>query len=70
MTDKKLADKEVCPYCHQDNEGYIKMFGRFYLRKDHFNGWNLYAGKGKPLPINFCPFCGRPLERKEDTENV
>lgn len=70
MTDKKLTDKEVCPYCHQDNEGYVKMFGRFYLRNDRFNGWNLYAGKGKPLPIKFCPICGRPLERKEDTENV
>lgn len=41
------------------------MFGRFYLRKDHFNGWNLYAGKGKPLPIKFCPMCGRPLEIKQ-----
>ncbi len=65
MTDKKLTDKEVCPYCHQDNEGYVKMFGRFYLRKDHFNGWNLYAGKGKPLPIKFCPICGRLLETKQ-----
>lgn len=62
MTDKKLTDKEVCPYCHQDNEGYIKMFGRFYLRNDRFNGWNLYAGKGKPLPIKFCPICGRLLK--------
>ena len=62
MPDKKLIDKEVCPYCHQDNEGYVKMFGRFYLRKDHFNGWNLYAGKGKPLPIKFCPICGRLLK--------
>ncbi len=65
MPDKKLTDKEVCLYCHQDNEGYVKMFGRFYLRKDHFNGWNLYAGKGKPLPIKFCPICGRPLEIKQ-----
>lgn len=64
----KLTDKEIvkaCPYCHKDNEGYVKMFGRFYLRKDHFNGWNLYAGKGKPLPIKFCPICGRPLEIKQ-----
>lgn len=65
MNNKKLTDKEICPYCHKDNEGYIKMFGRFYLRKDHFNGWNLYAGKGKPLPIKFCPMCGRPLEIKQ-----
>lgn len=58
-----MADKvKSCPYCHEDNEGYVKMFGRFYLRKDHFNGWNLYAGKGKPLPIKFCPMCGRPLK--------
>ena len=60
MTDNKLT-QEVCPYCHKDNEGYVKMFGRFYLHKNHFNGWNLYAGKGKPLPINFCPLCGRNL---------
>lgn len=79
MTDKKLTDVtdnkvgkitdneivKACPYCHQDNEGYVKMFGRFYLRKDHFNGWNLYAGKGKPLPIKFCPMCGRPLGVKQ-----
>ena len=61
-----MDDKvKSCPYCHKDNEGYVKMFGRFYLRKDHFNGWNLYAGKGKPLPIKFCPMCGRPLEIKQ-----
>ena len=61
-----MDDKvKSCPYCHKDNEGYVKMFGKFYLRKDHFNGWNLYAGKGKPLPIKFCPMCGRPLEIKQ-----
>lgn len=69
MPDKKLTDREVCPYCHQDNEGYVKMFGRFYLRKDHFNGWNLYAGKGKPLPIKFCPMCGRILKIEQTQVN-
>ena len=64
-----MANKEVCPYCHKDNEGYVKMFGRFYLRKDHFNGWNLYAGKGKPLPIKYCPICGRPLKIEQTQVN-
>ncbi len=52
---------EKCPYCHEDADGYVKMFGMFCLHQNRNEGWQLHAGKGKPRPINYCPMCGREL---------
>jgi hypothetical protein len=59
---------EKCPYCHEDADGYTKTFGMFSLHQNKFDGWQLYAGKGKPRQINYCPMCGREL-RGADNDN-
>ncbi len=50
-----------CPFCNEDKDGYTKTFGMFCLHQNKFDGWQLYAGKGKPRQINYCPMCGREL---------
>ena len=47
-----------CPYCTPDAEGYVRRFGAFSIH----NGF-LEAGHCKPVKIEFCPECARPLNR-------
>ena len=57
----KETESKVCPYCHEDIDGYVQSFGAFWLYHDKFEGWRIHAGKCKPQPIKFCPKCGRNL---------
>ena len=52
-----------CQYCHEDAEGYSTQFGAFWVRYSVHEGWLLHAGKCKPVPIEYCPKCGRRLEK-------
>ena len=68
MKNETNRDKQIdgiCPYCHEDAEGYSTQFGAFWIRYSFHEGWLLHAGKCKPRPINHCPMCGRRLEKYE-----
>ena len=45
-----------CPYCKEDGEGYVQMFGAYSIQ----NG-ELATGHCKSQKIKFCPHCSRPL---------
>lgn len=67
---------EICPYCCEDSDGYVKpleknchAFIRFGM-----NGWeiNLSArGWHGSAKIRYCPMCGRKLMREggQDEQN-
>lgn len=59
------TELELCPFCHEDKDGYTRAFGAFYLLWDRWDGWCLHAGKCKPKPIKFCPMCGDDLRRRK-----
>ena len=63
--------QEICEYCHEDAEGYVKpidknnhAFVRFGITgwelSFRANGWHCEAS------ISFCPMCGRKLMRRTD----
>lgn len=57
-----VQELDGCEYCKEDNEGFRRMFGAFYLVNPfHGKTWQIHAGKCKPREINFCPMCGRRL---------
>lgn len=58
-----MESNNKCPYCHPDAEDYVKANGAFWIYEDRHNGWLIHAGKCKPQPINYCPMCGKKLER-------
>ena len=58
----------ICPYCHEDADGYVKPLEKnchAYVNRG-FMGWHIvlkargWMGEAK---INFCPMCGRELNR-------
>jgi hypothetical protein len=52
-----------CDFCREDNEGYYRMLGTFYLTNPFHKGeYYLNGGGRKPRKIAFCPMCGRKLE--------
>ena len=60
--------QEICEYCHEDFDKYVKPIeknGHAYI---HFgmNGWCLeLSAKGwhGETKINYCPMCGRKLQQ-------
>lgn len=50
-----------CPFCHEDRDGYVSMFGSFFLSKNIILGWRLHSRKCDPVHIRYCPMCGRDL---------
>lgn len=59
----------MCDYCHEDSDGYVKPIEKNGHAFVWFNylGWHLsLKAKGwhGVAPINFCPMCGRKLERR------
>lgn len=64
---KLLSEQEErskgCDFCREDNEGYYRMIGTFYLTNPFHKGeYYLNGGGRKPRKIRFCPMCGRKLE--------
>lgn len=59
-----------CPFCHEDEEGYVKALGAFCIYSPFHNGeYYLNCGKAKPRRINFCPMCGRNLNPKKEIKD-
>lgn len=64
---------EICPYCHEDSDGYVKPLeknGHAFIRFG-MNGWEIdISAKGwhGDAKIRYCPMCGRKLmkEGKQD----
>lgn len=58
---------KTCEYCHEDKEGFKKMFGAFSLINPfHSGSWQICAKGYKSREIYskeiyFCPMCGRKL---------
>ena len=59
-----------CDFCREDNEGYYRMLGTFYLTNPFHKGeYYLNGGGRKPQKIAFCPMCGRKLYISEDIKS-
>lgn len=55
-----MPNFNLCPFCHEDSEGYKSMIGPFYISNPFSKGkYYLNGGKLKPRKINYCPMCGR-----------
>lgn len=58
-----MSNDNLCPFCHEDREGYYKMIGAFYISNPfHRDEYYINGGKLKPRKINFCPMCGGKLK--------
>ena len=58
-----MMEPKLCPFCHEDREGYYKMLGAFYISNPFHRGeYYINCGHAKPRKINFCPLCGRELK--------
>ena len=60
--------QEICEYCHEDSDKYVKPIEKNGHAFIHFgmNGWCLeLRAKGwhGETKINYCPMCGRKLQR-------
>ena len=68
-----MAEMNICPYCHEDVDGYVRFLPRsgagkacIHQRHPINGGWQLevsqHSGTRVNIKINFCPVCGRRLE--------
>ena len=58
--------QEICEYCHEDFDGYVKPIEKNSHAYIHFgmNGWELSLkanGWNGNAKIRYCPMCGRDL---------
>ena len=61
--------QKVCPYCHEDIEGFVKTLdknGHAVIRPDYLSIYGAtievkYFKHSFKFPINYCPMCGRQL---------
>lgn len=64
----RQSEQSACEYCHEDLEGYVKPIeknGHAFVRFG-MNEWCLeLRAKGwhGETKINYCPMCGRKLQR-------
>lgn len=62
---------EICRYCHEDFDGYYKPLDKnahvtvFDITHEKILDINWYGHKMK-IPINYCPMCGRRLEKQNE----
>ena len=66
-TPDKRTETHPCVYCNENECGFVKPIEKnshTFVHRGMFE-WNLVRAKGwkASVPINFCPMCGRRLER-------